>query len=67
MKFNKNLENIKTYEAGKPIELVVREFGIKPEDIVKLASNENPYGCSPKVQDSVKILLQICHCIQMIQ
>ena len=54
MKFNKNLENIKTYEAGKPIELVVREFGIKPEDIVKLASNENPYGCSPKVQDSVK-------------
>ena len=54
MKFNKNLENIKTYEAGKPIELVVREFGIKSEDIVKLASNENPYGCSPKVQDSVK-------------
>jgi histidinol-phosphate aminotransferase len=54
LKFNKNLENIKTYEAGKPIELVVREFGIKPGDIVKLASNENPYGCSPKVQDSVK-------------
>jgi len=54
LKFNKNLENIKTYEAGKPIELVVREFGIKSEDIVKLASNENPYGCSPKVQDSVK-------------
>ena len=34
MKFNKNLENIKTYEAGKPIELVVREFGIDPKDIV---------------------------------
>ncbi|MDA7817867.1 histidinol-phosphate transaminase [Sulfurimonas sp.] len=53
MKFNKNLENIKTYEAGKPIELVVREFGIAPKDIVKLASNENPYGCSPKVQEAV--------------
>ena len=53
MKFNKNLENIKIYEAGKPIELVVREFGIKAKDIVKLASNENPYGCSPKVQKSV--------------
>ena len=53
LEFNKKLENIKTYEAGKPIELVVREFGIKPEDIVKLASNENPYGCSPKVQDAV--------------
>ena len=53
MKFNKKLESIKTYEAGKPIELVVREFGIEPKDIVKLASNENPYGCSPKVQEAV--------------
>jgi len=51
--FNKKLQDIKTYEAGKPIELVVREFGIKPQDIVKLASNENPYGCSPKVQEAV--------------
>ena len=54
MKFNKHLEQIKTYEAGKPIELVVREFGIEPKDIVKLASNENPLGCSPKVQEAVK-------------
>jgi len=53
LKFNKKLENIKTYEAGKPIELVVREFGIETKDIVKLASNENPYGCSPKVQKAV--------------
>ena len=54
MKFNRKLADIKTYEAGKPIELVVREFGIEPKDIVKLASNENPYGCSLKVQDGVK-------------
>jgi len=53
VKFNKKLQDIKTYEAGKPIELVVREFGIEPQDIVKLASNENPYGCSQKVQKSV--------------
>lgn len=53
MNFNKKLKDIKTYETGKPIELVVCEFGIKPEDIVKLASNENPYGCSPKVQNAV--------------
>ena len=53
MKFNKKLEQIKTYEAGKPIELVVREFGIEPQDIIKLASNENPLGCSQKVQDAV--------------
>ncbi|WP_455757727.1 histidinol-phosphate transaminase [Sulfurimonas sp.] len=54
MNFNKKLESIKTYEAGKPIELVVREFGIEPKDIVKLASNENPNGCSSKVQEAVK-------------
>ncbi len=53
LKFNKNLENIKTYEAGKPIELVVREFGIEPKDIIKLASNENPYGTSPKAVAAV--------------
>ena len=53
MKFNKKLENIKTYEAGKPIELVVKEFGIEPKDIIKLASNENPYGCSKLVQDGI--------------
>jgi len=53
MKFNKELETIKTYEAGKPIELVVREFGIEPSQIIKLASNENPNGCSLKVQRAV--------------
>ncbi len=57
MKFNSELDNIRTYEAGKPIELVVREFGIEPEDIVKLASNENPYGCSPKVQEAVSAIV----------
>ena len=53
MTFNKALESITTYEAGKPIELVVREYGINKEDIVKLASNENPFGCSPKVKNAV--------------
>jgi len=53
MRFNPTLDAIKIYEAGKPIELVVREFGIEPKDIVKLASNENPFGCSPKVQEAV--------------
>ena len=57
MKFNKKLDNIETYEAGKPIELVVREFGIEPKDIVKLASNENPYGCSINVQHAVSEIL----------
>jgi len=49
MQFNKSLKDIKIYEAGKPIELVVREFGIDAKDVVKLASNENPKGCSKNV------------------
>jgi len=57
MKFNATLENIKSYEAGKPIELVVREYGIAPDQIVKLASNENPFGCSPKVKDAVRKII----------
>lgn len=54
MKFNSILDNLKTYEAGKPIELVVREYGIKSEDVIKLASNENPRGCSPRVIEALK-------------
>ena len=53
MRYNKALEDIKIYEAGKPIELVVREFGIAPEDVVKLASNENPIGTNPKVKQTI--------------
>ncbi len=53
VKFNKVLENIKIYEAGKPIELVVREFGIAPENVVKLASDENPIGTSPAVAKAI--------------
>ena len=56
MKFNKVLKNLSTYEAGKPIELVVREYGIDPKEVVKLASNENPYGTSPKVVAKIESL-----------
>ncbi|MDD3323598.1 MAG: histidinol-phosphate transaminase [Sulfurospirillaceae bacterium] len=54
MKFNAVLDNLKIYEAGKPIELVVREYGIDSKDVIKLASNENPRGCSPKVIEAVQ-------------
>jgi histidinol-phosphate aminotransferase len=57
MNFNSALENIKSYEAGKPIELVVREYGIDKDHIVKLASNENPFGCSPKVKEAVRNII----------
>ena len=46
------IETIQPYQAGKPIEEVRRELGIR--DIVKLASNENPLGPSPLAQEAVK-------------
>lgn len=54
MQFNPILERLKTYEPGKPIEEVVREFGISPDAVVKLASNENPHGCSQVAVDAVR-------------
>jgi len=40
------IENLRAYQTGKPIEELARERGLS--DIVKLASNENPLGPSPK-------------------
>ena len=36
------------YVTGKPIAYTAREFGLDPKNIDKLASNENPFGPSPK-------------------
>ena len=35
------------YQAGRPIEYVARDLGLDPAGIIKLASNENPFGPSP--------------------
>ena len=43
----RGLDAIKPYVPGKPIEEVQREYGLT--DVIKLASNENPLGPSPKV------------------
>jgi histidinol-phosphate aminotransferase len=42
----RGLDSIKPYVPGKPIEEVKREYGL--DDVIKLASNENPFGVSPK-------------------
>jgi len=46
LKTRPSLERIQPYKPGKPIEQLVREYGITGE-IIKLASNENPLGASP--------------------
>ena len=47
----KHISVLSPYKAGKPIEEVKRELGL--EKIIKLASNENPLGPSPKVLEAV--------------
>ncbi len=44
---NQNVLGLVAYQPGKPIEETARELGMQPEDIVKLASNENSFGPSP--------------------
>ncbi len=47
------VRSISPYVGGKPIAEVAREFGLDPARIVKLASNENPLGMSPKARDAI--------------
>lgn len=47
------IKDIPVYEAGKPVELAVREYGIAEDEVVKLASNENPLGTPPKAQEAI--------------
>ncbi len=44
---NPNLKNLPVYQPGRPIEEVARELGLPAGDIIKVASNENPFGPSP--------------------
>ncbi len=45
---NQNVLELVAYQPGKPIEETARELGMQPGDIVKLASNENSLGASPR-------------------
>jgi histidinol-phosphate aminotransferase len=42
------------YRAGHGIEETARELGADPEDLVKLSSNENPFGPAPAAVEAVR-------------
>ncbi|MCP4670766.1 MAG: histidinol-phosphate transaminase, partial [Desulfobacula sp.] len=50
-KINSYIESIKTYEPGRPLNEVARQYQL--ENVIKLASNENPLGFSPNVNGAV--------------
>ena len=51
------IRSIAAYQPGKPISDVARELGMREADIVKLASNENPLGTSPKAIAAIRAAL----------
>ena len=49
------IAQLKPYVPGKPIAQLERELGI--QDSIKLASNENPLGCSHKAKQAIQVEL----------
>ena len=58
---NPSLGNVPVYQPGRPIEEVAREMGLEPGQIIKLASNENPLGPSPKALAAMQHVLANLH------
>lgn len=58
---NPQLRDCAVYEPGKPIEETARELGADADSIIKLASNENPLGPSPKALEALRAGLTNAH------
>lgn len=58
---NPQLRDLAVYEPGKPIEETARELGAETDEIIKLASNENPLGPSPKALAAMRGALESSH------
>ena len=56
---NPGVADLHPYEPGRSIDEVIAEFGLK--DVVKLASNENPLGASPKAISIIEGLKSDLH------
>jgi len=56
-RYSKNLRpclgQLRPYVAGRGIQEIAAKYGISPDAIVKLGSNENPYGPSPRVLEAM--------------
>ena len=56
-----NVRAIAPYVPGKPIAETARELGIAEADILKMASNENPLGPSPRALEAIRGALGVLH------
>ncbi|MEA5387401.1 histidinol-phosphate transaminase [Haloarculaceae archaeon H-GB11] len=57
----RDLSSHTVYRAGRGIEEVARELDMDPDDLIKLASNENPFGPSPKAVEAVQAAAEWMH------
>lgn len=55
------IELLKVYEPGRPLEEVARAHGLNPSELVKLASNENSLGPSPKAVGAMRTAASKMH------
>ena len=55
---NRQLRDLAVYEPGKPIEETAHEIGAHPGEIIKLASNENALGASPKAVTAMRAAIE---------
>lgn len=53
MKIKKEVKKLDPYVPGRSIKEIVKEHGLNPDDIIKLGSNENPLGASPRAVKAV--------------
>ncbi len=56
-----NVREIAPYVPGKPIGETARELGLAEADILKMASNENPLGASPRAIAAIRGALDVLH------
>ena len=58
---HEHILKLNVYEPGKPVEELARDLGLREEEIIKLASNENPLGPSPKALEAMRKTLERSH------
>ena len=60
-KLNPALNTLPVYQPGRPIEEVARELGLERDEVIKVASNENPLGPSPLAVEAMKTSIGQSH------
>lgn len=58
---NPSLATLPVYQPGRPIEEVARELGLKADEVIKVASNENPLGPSPAAVAAMERAIHSLH------